>query len=641
MRPDYNGVKYYSSNDLGISVELEEAENIIKNFDPKADVTDINVLLELYNVQELLECGTRLRKWSEDEYNGYKSKAKGITGTLAKFFSQIEDSTFIELYTNVAIEYVDDFWILFVKFKCYEKITSNRFEELLLMKETPLYRFLYHKEIVNTYDNQLTKELRTSEQTCQILVSKFLEKNNTKYHLPSGLKPSEYEAIFQKYIDSDKVNPNNLHLIYNAQSTKECPISPKLKLNAKRKYDEFWNNPGENVMKTSYGIGITIADQNEDVKVDKEGTNLHFSYDRKWLEENLDYPTILNNFRYIFGMFDCCFRSTLVSVKSKISAIESVFAIEGKKYYKKGTHFNSNETLSSMQMSIYYYFLKSHDIDLEDVFKWFFETYLSEEFGITGFCMKASSATDCVEKCRNLAAEMDGILKQYRMYVRDGYIDRELFEMESEHLIIDGMQSLIKDKYGYLNGVNIQNEVFLLFSDQSLLGYIERTKTKYSTLFELLRNERCQISDFANHQLERINWLMERGAIIQTADNNLELNYPRVAILMDLYDHDVICIQYLTNFSDSLNEMIKNGDIRIEDTLFSKPEKEYLNYVLNKAEYSNGLDLRNKYAHSTYPQNEEEQRRDYIELLKIMILVITKMNEEFCWIDDRKRGVNA
>ncbi len=106
MRPDYNGAKYYSPNDFGISVGLEEAENIIKSFDPKADVTDINVLLELYNVQELLECGTRLRKWSEDEYNGYKSKAKGITGTLAKFFSQIEDSTFIELYTNVAIEYL-------------------------------------------------------------------------------------------------------------------------------------------------------------------------------------------------------------------------------------------------------------------------------------------------------------------------------------------------------------------------------------------------------------------------------------------------------------------------------------------------------------------------------------------------------
>ena len=32
--------------------------------------------------------------------------------------------------------------------------------------------------------------------------------------------------------------------------------------------------------------------------------------------------------------------------------------------------------------------------------------------------MRASSATFYVEKCRNLASEMDGVLKQYRMYVR-------------------------------------------------------------------------------------------------------------------------------------------------------------------------------------------------------------------------------
>lgn len=66
------------------------------------------------------------------------------------------------------------------------------------------------------------------------------------------------------------------------------------------------------------------------------------------------------------------------------------------------------------------------------------------------------------------------------------------------------------------------------------------------------------------------------------------------------------------------------------DSLFSEPEQDYLNYELNKSSYSNGLDLRNRYAHSTYPENEKIQFMDYIRLLKIMILVITKINEEFC-----------
>ena len=70
--------------------------------------------------------------------------------------------------------------------------------------------------------------------------------------------------------------------------------------------------------------------------------------------------------------------------------------------------------------------------------------------------------------------------------------------------------------------------------------------------------------------------------------------------------------------------------LRLENSLFSKPEQDYLNYELNKSTYSNGLDLRNKYAHSTYPEDERVQFTDYIRLLKIMILVVTKINEEFC-----------
>ena len=59
-------------------------------------------------------------------------------------------------------------------------------------------------------------------------------------------------------------------------------------------------------------------------------------------------------------------------------------------------------------------------------------------------------------------------------------------------------------------------------------------------------------------------------------------------------------------------------------------------WMLNKSTYSDGKDLRNKYIHSTYPRDEETQKRDYIELLKIMILIIVKINEEFCLKDIEK-----
>ena len=59
--------------------------------------------------------------------------------------------------------------------------------------------------------------------------------------------------------------------------------------------------------------------------------------------------------------------------------------------------------------------------------------------------------------------------------------------------------------------------------------------------------------------------------------------------------------------------------------------------MLNKSKFSDGLDLRNKYIHSTYSTNETEQQTDYIQLLKLMVLIITKMNDEFCiWKDNEE-----
>ena len=175
MRPEYNGVKYYGANDFSIQWTIKEAETIINRFDQTDSFEDINVILELYNVQQLFECGIRLKDWSDEKYNQYRKKTKSITGVLGKYFNKITDDTLMEYYQNVAIGYNDDFWELFVKFKCYNRVTPEAFNMILQLENTSLYTFLVHKEIVQRYDKELADALRASDQTCRILVSQFLE----------------------------------------------------------------------------------------------------------------------------------------------------------------------------------------------------------------------------------------------------------------------------------------------------------------------------------------------------------------------------------------------------------------------------------------------------------------------------------
>ena len=114
---------------------------------------------------------------------------------------------------------------------------------------------------------------------------------------------------------------------------------------------------------------------------------------------------------------------------------------------------------------------------------------------------------------------------------------------------------------------------------------------------------------------------------------------PSIKEINELIDAGADIIAFdatLRKRENPLEEMISAGDLRVGSTLFTEPERDYLNYMLNKSEFSDGLDLRNKYIHSTYPQDEEEQKKDYITLLKLMILVITKINDEFCTFYSQK-----
>ena len=233
---------------------------------------------------------------------------------------------------------------------------------------------------------------------------------------------------------------------------------------------------------------------------------------------------------------------------------------------------------------------------------------------------------------------MDGVLKQFRMFVRDGSIDRDLFEMSSEHMILEGIPSLMGKKYAYALSNELTNEMFALFSDQSVLGYTEKTKDKYSTLFELLKNEIVYEEDFRPWQLDVIKQLVKRGSILIEEAGTLKLVPLRVFILKDLYEHDVLCVHTFNRWQTEIDLWVQSGDLAVESSLFSQPETDYLNYMLNKSQFSDGLDLRNKYAHSTYSANENEQKHDYIQLLKLMVLIITKMNEEFCYLADSKAG---
>lgn len=619
---------------MSIGWNLEKAVPILEAFDADfCQCDDINRAMELYNIDLIFKSGVRLTKWDDETYARYQSIVERLPRAYTQYFNMICDDNIKDILSNIDLSYIDDFWALFDKLKIYKKVSGEHIAAYIQTDRTSLHSILQNKNIVKYYDNLIANVLRQSDRTAELLISEFLKekRSSTCLYFPSSFYPSEFEGVLQAYVDSGLANPNLLNLITNSQNSKVCPISDKLRLLAKRAYQKYWENNKSSVLWFNYGISVSFKDSDEIKRLEKDTEHNYIGvvFDCNWISENLDYPTLLNNFIYLFEYFDFQWRSGFISHKHRRKDLIDNFKTIGVKYYNKSLTFDYISSLFSIEMRGYCELLQSHGIRIENIFKWFFEEYLSAEFGATGFLFNPpTERSTALEKCKTLVSEIEGILKQFKYYVEDGCIDRELLEISSNPFPISTLKSFVVNKYAYANSKEIEKEMYLLFSNQCFLSLLRDNSESHSSLTEHLTHGQLRMSDFEHFDHPDLEWLLSRKSL-RLNNDVIEMNIDRINILKDLYENDVICCSYIGCLRSQLDELVQDEDLRYGSTLLSEPEQDYFNYVLNKSKFSNGLDLRNKYIHSTYPADESMHKQNYLEFLKIMVLIIGKINEEF------------
>ncbi len=609
----------------------DEAASFLDKYDSSLPPQDINDALEIYNVYRILE--------SDSLSDLEKEKMKALYSSVARFFQNIDDSTFAVYHQSVLIDYYDDFLVLFERFKTYENVSPIGFSRIFEQEGFTLYKILEHKGIVAYYDETLSTYMKTSDQTAEIIIRKFLEEqsgNGIICYLPKSLDKKLFDGILLKYIESDFPHINLVNLISYSQSSAECPLSDELRQRAKHRASELYNKIAVK-SEYSYEIGVSFEEiEKLKQKSQPEPGRFLITYNAKWLRENTDIKSILFNFIHVFNFTDKYMRCSFPVVQSQLGILERHLGITGIREYKVGNTSRIINHYALVTMSLYYNSLRKQGVYLEDFIQDFFCKYLPEEFSVSGFDINLSSHNySDLDKCRVLFSEMDGILKQFVMFVRNKHIDMELYEMSSSPIVFKDIPSLITDKYAYANGSDINREMAMCFSDQCMLSYNEKfSKNKhYDSFVNLVRDNQVKIEDYPDFDHSDLNWLINRGTIRISEAGNISLNNERVSILSDYYNNDVIRTSNYNGCSE-YQHLIDNNDLVVEASLFSRPEQQYINYMLNKKEYSNGKDLRNKYIHGSYPRDKNQHFNDYMELLRIMVLVIIKINEEFCsWCD--------
>ena len=632
-------VKYYSINDLTNGNNLKKCEILIKVYDKGKEAENINDIIELYNVKKYFDIEIYLVDWTRDEINHYQVVAKTFMSKVAKFFKSITDESFMPLYLDVDYYYRVDFWEISNIFKVYENISYEKFNELLHASKISLHELLKHKNITEYYGWIIRDYMLENISSAELLLDRYELKHireKDPLFFPSELSNSDKEIIINSYIDSEDPNLNYLRLIANIQSSKDkIELSPKTLLKAKRKVEDnerllFNENTGM-VIETTVSFSKT---QKEEVTLIANGDSTIATYSTKWIEDNQDYPTLLNNFIYLFEFVDLQMRFTLVNKNQEMGVFEKHLFTSSQHAYTTGFVFEHKNILSLLQMEGYYNQLFSRGIRLEEVIEWFFEDYLAAEFGAQNLTVTMPSAqSTLLEKCTNIMPGLESVLKQFSLFVEEGHIDFELLDIRSEQLIYKNIPSLVKRKYAYGKGEEFETATFLLFSDQSSLGHVEHIDNSYNNFFELISNEKTKENHYLEYQIPKINWLIENSYLSIDTEGYLVFEDAfLIRILNELNFNEVISYWKYPEPGRKIIDLLEEKNIiELESSLFSRPEQEYINFTLNKSQFNNGLDLRNRYIH-TQPKSVDDMlhNQNYKIFLRLFILTVIKINDDCC-----------
>lgn len=634
-------VVFYSKEDMMGPKHLIRGELLLNSQNDKVQL-DVNDVLERYHIKKYFDNGLYLNHWTSSKINTFKVRINEYNEEIGNFFSKIDSDNIEEIYQTIPHNYVKSFWEIVNNHKVFYRLSNNKIENILRKEPYLINTILEFKDVVNNYDSTLRKFLIGYNESAEILISKYEVKHNREIKrkfLPKSLTLHDKEQIILEYLDSDNPNLNYVGMIQNAKHQNEFQLSAKTRLKAKHLNKKLLNHVFQNQNGLRYGVSVAFSEEVSSI-IDGFIDDNHianYRYSVPFIRENKEAYTLFQNFRYLFDYVDEHSRITLLSKIGRLGVLERIMGIRSKNEYIESTSFSLSEMTSHAQLAGYDKVLDEIGVPLlkvlQDIYTLEFQKKYNFPDNARFFVPKANNSA--FEKIKILAPEFESSLKQFKLLVEEREIDFELLAISSLPVALKDIPSLNEYKYLYLNEKNnkISQYTGLLFSDQTLLAYVEPFKEKhYRNLCDLLVNEEINYENYEDYNKPQIDFLVSEGLLDLGKDNHILMkNFHRIMILKDLYENEFGSFyHYPISFQKEAKKMMEENLVYFESSLFSRPEQSYFNYYLNKSEYTNSFDLRNSYLHGTQgkTENDEIHQNVYYMYLKLVILAFLKIDDD-------------
>lgn len=623
-------VVFYGKEDLAAGHHLPLAECVLDAFDENAVYEDVNDILELASVRLYIKNELFLRSWDKERINRYKKTVDKFPSIIARFLNNWLGTKFSAEYDSIEYEYREIFWTSIADFGCFKSLAKDNFAIWLKTYEHELYDILKHEKLVNRFSAELLPVIKKSKIAAELLIEYSLFNPQNLIYWPKALSDIEKIEMVIRYIGNEMSNVNYLIRIQNASRDAKPKIDNKIRMMAKETFEK-WFAKQEKTGMVSVQVSF-LPSMDAPIRYN-EGSNNGSLYsfvecNSKWISEHLDFRFIFWMLKRGFRFVDQNNRSSLPFYeKDSISFCERSLSKE--EYPCDRIIFKHYSCLYSLLIGFYREELWKNGLYFENIFKCFFEKWLPVAYRINGFTFNPPSLqTTDLEKIKIILPEIERVLKIYKMFQK-GNVDMDLLNSFSSPLgELRELKSLSKRKYVYpaKEGYTVFK---VLFSQHLSIAPLRKSKNIfYKSFYERLQKETVLYNELDDCGRELLQHLVNAGCI-SVKEGIVEYDQEKCNALKEIYDNELLNILPLSSQDrQCIDGLIETGVIEASDSLFSKNEQDYISFVWGDS-FKNGLAIRNRYLHGAYPADERKIYWDYIELLKLLVMIMICMDEEF------------
>lgn len=623
-------IKFYWVNDLSNGTYLNIIETKFEEFSIENDKSIFDII-EDYNIYLLINNWVCLKKWTNKKIEDYKLKSDKLFSNVKLLLCKFKEDELLYAITKLSSDYKynENIIKLINELNLYKKISSDKFP--IIIKDNPhhINHILNHKKLVTHFSNEIIIFLKEYSNWWKLLLSKAKGEN---INIPSQLTDKDKELIINKYIDDNGENFKDLEYISRLNDW-FLKLSSKTKLRAKRKYNEKTEKIFTNTQTISTWCRLSIGIEQAEAIIESYDNGIYIASYSKSILENHNYENDpLWVFIEYFKYYNKIWNIELVSKTSEASVIEKHIIWWEKKYYDQFFSFKNKEFISSGQLNLFERFIKNIKwYYIEDLINLFITNHLSKYKWLENISLNLNRNWEINESnLRDIHSYIDNLLKQYRCFVEEKKIDFDLIAIESKPVKFSDIPSVLDNKYYYKNSEEIEELLFIFFSNQAWFTYLEWYEWKYDILYTMLLKENIKKENFQKYNIEKIEYIIKKGYLIEDKNGFLKIkDYKLLSLISLLENEEVIPFHFLSDeLKKTVLELWKQGKLHFESSLLNKSESSYINYYFNKSEFLNWLDIRNKNSHWHIYTNKTLLYNDYVISLKILILILIKIDIE-------------